>query len=388
MEQSRVKTLNVLMTGDTVGGVWTYCVQLIRAMAPFKVNYTLVTMGGKCSEEQRREAKKLKNINLIETAYKTEWMDNPWEDVNAGGSLLLKLEETLKPDIIHLNDYASGALNFKAPKLIVGHSCVYSWWKEVKKEAPPAWCSEYFRRVKKGLTSADHVVAPSNFMMESLNENYGSFKSQAIIPNARDRKLFAPERKLPYVFSMGRIWDEAKNIKALAQVSHKLSWPVFIAGNTTEPFSENKTSFLKNSNACFLGNLDKDEVSERLAQASIFVLPVKYEPFGLSVLEAALSGCALILGDIPSMRENWSGAAAFVNPDDMQELEEVIECLINHPSQRNKLAEQAKERAKEFAPAKMATAYFNSYRNLLRLKNEEFQGVAFEEKVTDMSEIS
>ncbi len=33
-------------------------------------------------------------------------------------------------------------------------------------------------------------------------------------------------------------------------------------------------------------------------------LPARYEPFGLSVLEAALSGCALVLGDIPSLRES------------------------------------------------------------------------------------
>ena len=34
-------------------------------------------------------------------------------------------------------------------------------------------------------------------------------------------------------------------------------------------------------------------------------LPARYEPFGLSILEAALSGCALVLGDLPSLRELW-----------------------------------------------------------------------------------
>src|SRR5690625_7216151 len=40
------------------------------------------------------------------------------------------------------------------------------------------------------------------------------------------------------------------------------------------------------------------EVFTWLRQASVFVMPSRYEPFGLSVLEAALSGCALILSDI------------------------------------------------------------------------------------------
>jgi hypothetical protein len=46
------------------------------------------------------------------------------------------------------------------------------------------------------------------------------------------------------------------------------------------------------------------------------VLPARYEPFGLSVLEAALSGCALVPGDIASLRGNWDGVAEFVCPDD------------------------------------------------------------------------
>ena len=44
--------------------------------------------------------------------------------------------------------------------------------------------------------------------------------------------------------------------------------------------------------------------------APIFVSVARYEPFGLSVLEAAQAGCALVLSDIPTFRELWDGAAA------------------------------------------------------------------------------
>ena len=47
-----------------------------------------------------------------------------------------------------------------------------------------------------------------------------------------------------------------------------------------------------------------------MARASIYALPARYEPFGLSILEAALSGAALVLGDIPSLREVWGGRRA------------------------------------------------------------------------------
>ena len=49
---------------------------------------------------------------------------------------------------------------------------------------------------------------------------------------------------------------------------------------------------------------------------AIYASPARYEPFGLGVLEAALSSCALVLGDSPTLREPWSDAALFVPPDD------------------------------------------------------------------------
>ena len=57
-------------------------------------------------------------------------------------------------------------------------------------------------------------------------------------------------------------------------------------------------------------------LARKMAEASIYALPARYEPFGLSALEAALSGCALVLGDIPSLREIWGPAAIYVPADD------------------------------------------------------------------------
>ena len=48
----------------------------------------------------------------------------------------------------------------------------------------------------------------------------------------------------------------------------------------------------------FAGQLTTAEVRNVINTASIYALPARYEPFGLSILEAALSGCALVLGDI------------------------------------------------------------------------------------------
>src|SRR5205085_10355716 len=104
----------------------------------------------------------------------------------------------------------------------------------------------------------------------------------------------------------------AKNIQLLCGAASSLPWPVFVAGDTRDPLGRGRA--LEGVRA--LGPLTSAEIAEWYARASIYALPARYEPFGLSVLEAARSGCALVLGDIESLRENWDGAAIFVSPDD------------------------------------------------------------------------
>jgi len=101
-----------------------------------------------------------------------------------------------------------------------------------------------------------------------------------------------------------------------------------------------------------------------MSQASIFVLPAFYEPFGLTILEAALSGCALVLGDIDSLKESWSGAALFVDPADPAELKESIETLIQNPSHLSALSRQAHSRALQFTTNRMLSRYMETYENL------------------------
>ena len=81
----------------------------------------------------------------------------------------------------------------------------------------------------------------------------------------------------------------------------------------------------------------------------------------LSALEAALSGCALVLGDIPSLRETWGDAAFFVSPDDANGLSGAINYLIADQKLRETLASRARARALQFSPQRMAKEYLGAY---------------------------
>src|SRR5438105_1369194 len=116
--------MKLLMTTDTIGGVWTYAIDLAMALRPHGVDIALATMGAPLSPSQRKDAQACANITLFQSSYKLEWMENPWQDVAAAGKWLLDLEQNLAPDLIHLNGYAHGALPFAAPIVVVAHSCV------------------------------------------------------------------------------------------------------------------------------------------------------------------------------------------------------------------------------------------------------------------------
>jgi glycogen(starch) synthase len=399
---------SILMTADTVGGVWTYALEISEALGEYNIHITLATMGAPVTPQQQETAAKIKNLDIIEgkneqgDLFKLEWMESPWKDVQKAGEWLLDLEAKLKPDLVHLNGYTHGALPWKSPVLMVGHSCVLSWWEAVKGESAPGEWSHYREEVKRGLQAANQVIAPTQAMLDALEKHYGRLQHKMVIPNGCRVEAFDPNfpssqggikgGSPEFIFTAGRVWDEAKNIVTLIAIAPSLLYPVYIAGDNKEPQKELETTpklwddppltpltkggrsakvplaplikgDLEKSHC--LGRLSKEEMQEWYAKAAIYALPAKYEPFGLSVLEAALSGCALVLGDIPSLRENWESVAIFVQPDDHEGLKNAINDLCENPEKCKDLARKSRNRALEFTSQRMAEGYLDAYRSLI-----------------------
>jgi glycosyltransferase involved in cell wall biosynthesis len=318
-------------------------------------------MGRPLTADQRADARTVPGLQLHQSHDRLEWMDDPWEDVARAGEWLLTQARLVRPDVVHLNGYCHGALPWPAPTLMVGHSCVLSWWEAVKGEPAPARYRRYREEVARGLRAAGRVVAPTRAMLGALERHYGPLARATVIPNARARLKFAPATKEPFILSAGRLWDEAKNVAALAAVAGALPWPVRVAGDAEHPNGGHRPLSALEP----LGQLAPVELAEQMARASIFALPARYEPFGLSALEAAQSGCALVLGDIPSLREVWGNAAVFVSPDDLTDLKTILKKLIDDVTVRETFAQRALSRAGRYEADLTASAYLHEYASLL-----------------------
>jgi glycogen(starch) synthase len=358
------------MTADTVGGVWTYALELTRALQPYDVEVLLAIMGPPLTASQRDDASSLANLSVFKSNYKLEWMPDCWPDVKRAGDWLLHLENRLQPDLIHLNGYAHASLPWQNPTLVAGHSCVFSWWQAVKGDTPTDEWQRYKTEVQNGLQAADLVVTPSAAMMQALHTHYGPLDHGRVIHNGRNTELFTPRRKRPFILSAGRLWDEAKNINRVAEIASELPWPVLVAGEFQHPDEASRHSFV--ARQCrWLGSLPESQLRRWYASASIYALPALYEPFGYTPLEAALSGCAIVLGDIESLREIWGEAAVFVDPNDSQALRRELVELIETPQRRDEMSQRARKRALEFSSARMAENYVSAYQELLAMKGQE-----------------
>jgi glycogen(starch) synthase len=366
--------MKILISTDTVGGVLTYTAELAAALEAAGDEVVVATMGPRLRQAQREALPS----QVHESGFRLEWMEDPWDDVEAAAEWLLALEGEERPDIVHLCSYAHGALPFQAPKVLVAHSDVLSWWRAVHRtEAPASW-NRYREEMSAGLEGADAIVAPTAAMLHEVERDHPLTLERAqVIPNGSPTSppSRAPSPELhqlllllgvevdavregrPFVLGSGRFWDAAKNLAALDAAAAGLAWPVVVAGDLGDGPPPRQ--------ARSVGALDRAALGALRQQAAIYAAPAVYEPFGLGILEAAWDGCALVLGDIPSLRELWEDAAIFVDPHDPEGLHEVLDCLIEAPQMRDDLAQHARERAADYSIERSAVGYRRLYQRLL-----------------------
>ena len=358
--------MHVLVTSDAVGGVWTYTRELVSGLVRRGHRVSLVSFGQLPKEHQLLWMRGLPRLEYYATDFPLEWMQDSEQGISASIDYLLRLIHSIKPDVLHSNQYCYGALQCSIPKIVVAHSDVLSWWSEVHGDAPPQTPSLLWYRdlVSTGLARADVVVAPSHWMLDALTPHYSIPAGAVVVYNGRDAALFQPSlAKSPRVLSVGRVWDEGKQITLLLKRPQAL--PVCIAGPNQHPERRqgaNAEAGSADQTVELMGIRSEEELCSLYAKSAIYAMTSRYEPFGLAPVEAALSGCALIANDIPTFRELWGDAAIYFHRNDPDALADAIRTLGDDRELCEDFANRACRHARErFDSQRMVSEYETLY---------------------------
>lgn len=350
----------ILMTCTGDHASWTHSLELAGCLGRCGLDVALATLGRPPSHGQLEEAVGQPNLQVFPGRFATGWQDDAWDEVERAGEWLLHLEEHLEPDVVHLHAYPFGALPFRAPRLLEGHDCPVCRSNALSGEVASLPWERYRQAVGRALREARMVVAPTAASLAELAGVFGPLPDCRVIPAGRSARRLLPGTKEQLILSAGCFGDEARGLPALAEVARELGWPVAVLVDGASDDEARAARPVR-----LVEGPSPDRLAAWYGRASVFALPCRYEPSGLSVLEAALAGCALVLGDVASLRETWEGAALFVTPGDPEDLRRALDLLTSEPKGLRGLAQRARTRALLLSPERRAAAFLEAYADLV-----------------------
>ena len=178
-------------------------------------------------------------------------------------------------------------------------------------------------------------------------------------------KFNLPER---FILSVGTI-ERRKNQLAIlkAVVKEKLDITVVILGKPTE-YMNQLNHFIDEAGiskqVLFLHNTTIDELKAIYQMAEVMVYPSFFEGFGLPVLEAQASGCAVITSNISSLPEAGGNGAIYINPEDISQIGYSINSLLSDIQFKNKLIQKGTANAALFSEKLVAERLMKLYTKL------------------------
>jgi glycogen(starch) synthase len=370
--------VHVLVTADTLSGVWTYTRELVTGLVSRGVRVTLVSLGEIPLPEQASWMDSLHGLEYRPTAFRLDWMQEGELDLEDSSAYLTRLVEEIKPDLLHLNQVCYGNLPVRVPRVVVAHGDLISWWQAVHGHEPKAspWLRWYRKVVTQGLSKASALVTPTAWMRDTIGECYGCPPQRSVvIHNGRNPIFFNPYvSKDDSVLAVGRLWDAGKQVSLLTQRPHPL--PVCIVGsdapihNPKVPIRADVRLATDDAYVAIKGPQTEAQLRVLYSKAAIYAATSRYEPFGMGALEAALSRCAIIANDIAPFREIWGDAALYFRANDATSLADLIRCLSEQRDLCRTYASRAFQRARErFTAKRMIDEYLQLYHRLLHAES-------------------
>jgi glycosyltransferase involved in cell wall biosynthesis len=231
---------------------------------------------------------------------------------------------------------------------------VESTARDARSDAKPlAWARGAMVR------SADGFFVPGTASFEYVRSLGVPAERIEIAPNAVDASVFAAAavdrtgRDGCTFLYAGRL-DPEKGLDTLLRAFERVPGELVLAGSGSE---EDTLRAQAGVRVRFAGALGRDELVPLYAEANVFVLPSRSEPWGMVLNEAATAGLPLVATDgVGAARDLIDGNGFVVPVDDEDALAEAMRTLAGDPALRAQLGARSRELAARFTPDAWAEA--------------------------------
>lgn len=282
-------------------------------------------------------------------------------------------------DIIHYHfpwpfmDVVHFAARVNKPTVVTYHSDIIRQHQLLKLYRPLQ---------RKFLSSINSIIATSpNYLVTSevLKQFSAKVKvipiglNKASYPQPTlDKLLFWQQQFGPRFFLFIGVLRYYKGLHILIEAARNTEFPIVIVGaGPIEQELRNQASQLGLRNIHFLGYLSEEDKVALLMTCYAVVFPshLRAEAFGITLLEGAMYGKALISTEIGTGTTfiNIAGQTGLViPPSDPAALRQAMNYLWNNPEQVEAMGKQAEQRYwRYFTAENMAENYWQLYRDLL-----------------------
>ena len=363
--------MHILITTDTVTPQWVYTRELVTGLAVRGVQVTLVSFGEIPLPEQVSWLGFLQGVTYIPTAFSVEWMQEAEAQFPESSAFLAGLVRELRPDVLHLGQFCFGDLGMDVPRVILAHgdpgTRALALPPRARLSGSMRW---YLERAKQGAAAADAVVATTDWMLHAVEECHAAPRRSIVVGPGRNAMFYNSRAdKEDLVLSVGRLRDAAQQLGLLTAVAQPLPVCIVDHGAMTpvrkNPIRTDVRTNIGRAAVAIRGPQSEGQLRSLYSRASIYAATSCYEPLGLAGVEAALSRCAIVANDVPSLREMWGEAAVYFATNDAESLHRTLRRLHDDPQLRAGYAERAYLRARScFTSKQMTDKYLALYGSL------------------------
>ena len=204
---------------------------------------------------------------------------------------------------------------------------------------------------------------------EGINVQYGLLNKDEALSKVSNRFNITK----PYILYVG-VWRRYKNLPNLSKAFDKLKnagvdCQLVLAGSEDPFYPEIRQQILESkfaSDIKLVGRVSDENLNLLYNACNLFVLPSLAEGFGLTALEAAACGVPIACSDIPTLREVLGQAAEYFDPQNIDNMKDVMMRILHSESRGEELANLALKRASVFSWSKAAEGTIKVYEETVK----------------------